>query len=147
MTDSIGAVVAGIDVRIAGAAQGPLAGLTFAAKDLCDVAGYPTAGGNPDWAAYNPVPTRHAWAVQTLLDAGAMLVGKTIAAPGLQCCPWTRDGCNDPGGRPAVGRVDAPGSMCPHDLSVAARHYSGHADHAVSGPKVRPVTGRTEPAP
>ena len=57
---------------------GPLAGLTFAAKDLFDVAGHPTGGGNPDWARHNPVPTRHAWAVQRLLDAGATLIGKTI---------------------------------------------------------------------
>jgi amidase len=78
MTDDIRAFVPGVNMRIAGAAHGPLAGLTFAAKDLFDVAGYPTGGGNPDWAAYNPVPTRHAWAVQTLLDAGATLVGKTI---------------------------------------------------------------------
>jgi amidase len=70
--------VPGPPVRIAGAASGPLAGLTFAAKDLFDVAGYPTGGGNPDWARQNPVPTRHAWAVQTLLDAGAELIGKTI---------------------------------------------------------------------
>ncbi|MCK7491706.1 MAG: amidase family protein [Comamonadaceae bacterium] len=27
--------------------SGPLAGLTFAVKDLFDVAGYPTGGGNP----------------------------------------------------------------------------------------------------
>jgi amidase len=65
-------------VRIAGASSGPLAGLTFAAKDLFDVAGHPTGGGNPDWAKQHPVPTRHAWAVQRLLDAGATLVGKTI---------------------------------------------------------------------
>src|SRR5213075_792196 len=32
----------------------------------------------PDWARANPVPTRHAWAVQQLLDAGATLIGKTI---------------------------------------------------------------------
>ena len=70
--------VAGPALRIAGAASGPLAGLTFAAKDLFDVAGHPTGGGNPDWARQNPVPTRHAWAVQRLLDAGATLVGKTI---------------------------------------------------------------------
>ena len=57
---------------------GPLAGLTFAAKDLFDVAGEPTGGGNHDWARANPVPTKHAWAVQTLLDAGATLIGKTI---------------------------------------------------------------------
>ena len=65
-------------IRIAGAAHGPLAGLTFAAKDLFDVAGHPTGGGNPDWARHHPIPTRHAWAVQRLLDAGATLIGKTI---------------------------------------------------------------------
>jgi amidase len=65
-------------VHIPGAPAGPLAGLTFAAKDLFDVAGHPTGGGNPDWARQNPVPTRHAWAVQRLLDAGATLIGKTI---------------------------------------------------------------------
>jgi len=70
--------VPGPAVRIAGAAGGPLAGLTFAAKDLFDVAGHATGGGNPDWARQNPIPTRHAWAVQRLLDAGATLIGKTV---------------------------------------------------------------------
>jgi amidase len=70
--------VPGSTVRIAGAPGGPLAGLTFAAKDLFDVAGHPTGGGNPDWARQHAVPTRHAWAVQRLLDAGATLIGKTI---------------------------------------------------------------------
>jgi len=70
--------VPGPPIRIAGAPSGPLAGLTFAAKDLFDVAGHPTGGGNPDWARQHPVPTRHAWAVQRLLDAGATLIGKTV---------------------------------------------------------------------
>src|ERR1700676_1542516 len=70
--------VPGPVLRIAGAPGGPLAGLTFAAKDLFDVAGHPTGGGNPDWGRAHPVPTRHAWAVATLLDAGAELIGKTI---------------------------------------------------------------------
>ena len=70
--------VPGTSVRIAGAPGGALAGLTFAAKDLLDVAGHPTGGGNPDWARRNPIPTRHAWAVQRLLDAGATLIGKTV---------------------------------------------------------------------
>src|SRR6201987_4605894 len=78
MPDPINAFVPGPRVRIEGATHGPLRGLTFAAKDLFDVAGYPTGGGNHDWARAHPVPTRHAWAVQTLLDAGATLVGKTI---------------------------------------------------------------------
>lgn len=75
MTDPF---IPGPRIRIDGASGGPLAGLTFAVKDLFAIAGHPTGGGNPDWAGYNPVPTRHAWAVQTLLDAGASLVGKTV---------------------------------------------------------------------
>ena len=78
MSDDSGAFVAGQRFRLAGRPGGPLSGLTFAAKDLFDVAGHPTGGGNPDWAAAHPIPSRHAWAVQTLLDAGADLVGKTI---------------------------------------------------------------------
>ena len=65
-------------MRIAGAPGGPLAGLTFAAKDLFDVAGVPTGGGNHDWPTGRAIPAKHAWAVQTLLDAGATLIGKTI---------------------------------------------------------------------
>ena len=78
MTDAINAFVPGPRVHVTGAPSSPLNGLTFAAKDLFDVAGHPTGGGNHDWARAHPVPTRHAWAVQTLLDAGATLIGKTI---------------------------------------------------------------------
>jgi amidase len=78
MAADINAFVPGQRVHIEGRPSGPLSGLTFAAKDLFDVAGHPTGGGNPDWARANPVPTRHAWAVQRLLDAGATLIGKTI---------------------------------------------------------------------
>src|SRR6266566_809665 len=78
MPDDVNAFVPGPRVHIEGRPGGPLAGLTFAAKDLFDIAGHPTGGGNPDWARTNPVPTRHAWAVQRLLDAGATLIGKTI---------------------------------------------------------------------
>ncbi len=70
--------VPGMAVHLPGKPGGPLSDLTFAAKDLFDVAGHPTGGGNPDWARQNPIPTRHAWAVQALLDAGATLVGKTV---------------------------------------------------------------------
>ena len=78
MPNDINAFVPGPRVEIEGRQGGQLSGQTFAAKDLFDVAGYPTGGGNPDWARSNPIPTRHAWAVQRLLDAGATLIGKTI---------------------------------------------------------------------
>src|SRR5438132_2390706 len=77
-SDDVGAFVPGQRFRIEGRAGGPLAELTVAVKDLFAVAGRPTGGGNPDWARANPVPERHAWAVQTLLDAGATLIGKTV---------------------------------------------------------------------
>ena len=76
--ENIGAFVPGLPVRIDGRKGGPLSGLTFAAKDLFDVAGHPTGGGNPDWAQHNPTPNRHAALVERLLEAGANLVGKTV---------------------------------------------------------------------
>jgi amidase len=78
MPDPTSAFVPGTDIRLAGRPGGSLEGLTFAAKDLFDVAGTPTGCGNPDWAASHPVPTRSAWAVDALLEAGASLAGKTI---------------------------------------------------------------------
>lgn len=78
MAQSNDFLVPGIDVRVNGAPGGPLNGLTFVAKDLFDVAGHPTGAGNHDWARVNPIPTKNAWAVQTLLDAGATLTGKSI---------------------------------------------------------------------
>lgn len=66
------------DFAIAGAVQGPLKGLAFAVKDIFDVAGHVTGGGNPDWLAGHAPAQRHAAAVQALLDAGAAILGKTI---------------------------------------------------------------------
>ena len=57
--------------------SGPLASLAFAAKDIFDVAGHVTGGGNPDWKATHAPAQRTAWVLQTLVDAGATMVGKT----------------------------------------------------------------------
>lgn len=62
---------------IAGAADGPLAGLTFGAKDLYDIAGHVTGCGNPDWARTHPAAALTAPAIHVLLEAGATLAGKT----------------------------------------------------------------------
>ena len=78
MPNPLNAYVAGPRTRIFGAATGKLVGLDFAVKDLIDIAGVPTGGGNPDWPRANAVPTRHAWVVETLLAAGASVIGKTI---------------------------------------------------------------------
>ena len=52
----------------------PLLGVPFAVKDNIDVAGMPTTAGCPDFAY---LPQQTAFVVRCLLDAGAILVGKT----------------------------------------------------------------------
>jgi len=52
----------------------PLLGIPFAVKDNLDVAGVPTTAACP---AYARIPSSSAPAVQKLLDAGALFVGKT----------------------------------------------------------------------
>jgi amidase len=75
--DRVGAFVPGPRVELAGAAEGPLAGLEFAVKDLYDVAGATTGYGNPDWARTHAPAAATAPVVLALLQAGAMLRGKT----------------------------------------------------------------------
>ncbi|QFU15272.1 amidase [Microvirga thermotolerans] len=65
-------------VAVPNAESGPLRGLSFAVKDLFDVAGYPTGAGSPQMLAMSGLKTRTAPTVQKLLDAGARFVGKTI---------------------------------------------------------------------
>jgi allophanate hydrolase len=63
--------------RLAGpdsAALPPLHGIPFAVKDNIDVAGLPTTAACP---AFGYSPARHANCVRRLLDAGAIVVGKT----------------------------------------------------------------------
>jgi amidase len=57
--------------------SGPLSGLTFAVKDIFDVAGYPTGCGNPHMLALSGIKPASASAVQALAQAGATFVGKT----------------------------------------------------------------------
>ena len=60
--------------RTADPASVPLAGLVFAVKDNIDVAGIPTTAACPSFAY---TPAEHAPAVQALVDAGAVVIGKT----------------------------------------------------------------------
>ncbi len=78
----------GEPVRLSGTASGPLACLAFAAKDLFDVAGHVTGGGNPDWARTHGPADATAPVILQLLDAGASLAGKTMTddlACGMFC--------------------------------------------------------------
>ena len=77
MPDQLGAFCGHAELTLPGSPGGPLAGLTFAAKDLFDIAGFVTGAGNPDWLRTHRPATMTAPAVQAVVDAGATLVGKT----------------------------------------------------------------------
>ncbi|NDV86530.1 amidase [Aurantimonas aggregata] len=66
-------------IALSGASEGPLVGLSFAAKDVFDIAGVTAGNGHPDWLRTHAPASRTAPAVQRMLDAGADLAGKTIA--------------------------------------------------------------------
>ena len=63
-----------VDARLAAGDDLPLAGRLVAVTDNIDVAGLPTTAGCPAFA-YRPTVT--ATAVQRLVDAGAIVIGKT----------------------------------------------------------------------
>ncbi|TCN54260.1 allophanate hydrolase [Rhodococcus sp. SMB37] len=65
---------AAVDARVAAGETLPLAGLVVAVKDNVDVAGLPTTAGCPEFA-YTPQTT--ASGISRLLDAGAVVLGKT----------------------------------------------------------------------
>jgi amidase len=120
MEDTAGAFVPGEMFAIEGADDGPLSGLTFAAKDIIDVAGHVTGCGNPDWARSHAPATETAPAIRRCLDAGATFVGKTITeelATGLT-------GENAHYGAPA--NANAPGR-------VAGGSSSGSASAVAAG--------------
>jgi amidase len=75
--DPYGAFCTDTDAFLEGAPGGPLSGLTLAAKDLYDVAGHVTGGGNPDWKRTHGPAAETSWPVAALVAAGATMVGKT----------------------------------------------------------------------
>ncbi|MBU2648603.1 amidase [bacterium] len=58
---------------------GLLSPMTFAVKELYDVKGFVTGAGNSRWKKTHPVASQTAPAVESLLNEGATLIGKTIS--------------------------------------------------------------------
>lgn len=57
--------------------DGPLQGLTVGVKDNFDIAGFKTGAGNPEYEQDQAPASRHAAVVDTLLQRGASIAGKT----------------------------------------------------------------------
>jgi amidase len=105
INDRLGAFCRHTHVEMKGASHGPLVGLTFAVKDIYDVAGHRTGFGSPDWLRTHGPAAQTAPVVQRLLDAGAHLVGKTHTDE----LTWSLTGENAHYGTPV--NVNAPGRI------------------------------------
>ena len=116
--DPLGAFVKVNHVALPGSGNGPLTGLTFAAKDVFDVAGSRTGFGSPTWLNTHPPAERTAPVVQALLNAGADMVGKALTDE----LTYSLNGQNAHYGTPvnpaAPGRI--PGGSSSGSASVVA---------------------------
>ena len=106
-------------LRVDGAPSGPLAGLTFAVKDLFDIAGTVAQCGNPDWGRTHDPAATHADAVSLLLAAGASVKGKTITDE----FAFSIVGENHHYGTPV--NPNAPGRVCGGSSSGSAAAVAG----------------------
>jgi amidase len=121
--DPLGALVPGWEPPAeAHTGEGVLAGLSVVVKDVIDVAGAITGGGNPDWAEAHDPAIRTAPAVTALTRAGASLVGKGQCAElafslsgdnvhfGMPTNPAAPD--RDPGGSTSGPASAVAGGLC-----------------------------------
>jgi amidase len=133
--DPFGAFVADIHVDEKRRDDGPLAGLTFAVKDLFDIAGAATGAGSPEWRRTHGVPASNAPVVDMLLKAGARLVGKTHTDE----MAWSLNGENFHYGTPinpaAPGRV--PGGSSSGSAAAVAGNLVDFAIGSDTGGSVR----------
>lgn len=132
--DPVNAFVDYADVPVPSAPSGPLAGLTFAVKDIFDVAGYPTGSGNPIKRAEG-ARSQNAPVVQKLLDAGARFVGKTHTAE----LAFSLDGRNDHYGTPInpAAPTRVPGGSSSGSASAVAAGLADFALGSDTGGSVR----------
>lgn len=136
-TDPYNAFIDYPDADVTHAASGPLAGLTFAVKDIFDVASYPTGCGNPAKRAESAqaLPQTHAPVVEALLAAGAEFAGKTHTAE----FAFSLDGRNEHYGTPvnpaAPDRV--PGGSSSGSASAVAGGLVDFALGSDTGGSVR----------
>lgn len=124
-----------LEAPIKGASAGPLAGLTAAIKDMYDIKGTKSGGGNPDWLKHAKPATSNASLIQRLLDAGATIVGKTISEEFF----FSLTGANVHYGIPvnprAPGRV--PGGSSSGSAAAAASNACDFAIGSDTGGSVR----------
>ncbi|MCI0144096.1 amidase [Arthrobacter bambusae] len=100
--------------------------MTVAVKDMFDIRGASTSGGSPAWRDAHPPAAANSGAVQRLLDAGASVVGKTVADEFFYSTVGTNAHFGTPLNPHAVGRI--PGGSSSGSASASA---SGACDFAI----------------
>lgn len=130
-----------LDLSYPDADSGPLKGYSVVVKDSYDILGYHTGNGSPDWRETHSPATSTAPAVESLLQAGARVMGKAVmdemaysiegqnfhyGTPVNPCCPDRIPGGSSSGTAVAVaskladvglggdtgGSVRIPASFC-----------------------------------
>lgn len=145
----------------AGRFLGPLHGLPVTVKDCFEVAGLPATNGAPELAAHRPA--RHATAVQRLVGAGAIVLGKTnvpLYSSDLQTFndlhgttrnPW--DPARTPGGSSGGAAVALATGIAALELGsdfAGSLRVPAHATGVCAlkpGPGVVPTGGMLWPGP
>ncbi len=98
----------------AGNDRGPLHGIPIGIKDIIDVAGLPTACGSKRWS-YG-ISCRDADVITHLLEAGALIMGKTVTTPyawidpPITRNPWNLE--RTPGGSSSGSAAAVACGMC-----------------------------------
>ena len=135
MAGPLNAFVPDSNAHLPGSDIGPLSGLTFAAKDIFDIAGHVTGCGNPYWLATHGPAEDNAWVVQQLVDAGAAMVGKTITDELTRGIFGENMHYGTPVNPNAPGRV--PGGSSSGSASAVAGHLVDFALGSDTGGSVR----------
>ncbi len=133
--DPLGAFCRDNHIAVKGEDHGPLQGLTFAAKDLLDVAGARTGFGHPDWLRTHEPAAKTAPSVQRMLDAGATLVGKTLTDELAYSLTGENVHCGTPQNPRAPDRV--PGGSSSGSASAVAGRLVDFALGSDCGGSVR----------
>lgn len=98
-----------------GVDRGPLHGIPVGIKDIIDVQGWPTLAGSPLRAGH--VASQNAPLVDQLIEAGAVILGKTVTTefawidPPVTTNPWNQD--RTPGGSSSGSAAAVAAGMCP----------------------------------
>ncbi|MGA9457448.1 MAG: amidase, partial [Pseudolabrys sp.] len=124
-----------LEAPVRGAETGPLEGLTAVVKDMYDIAGTRTGGGNPEWLAAQKPATQHAAVVEQILAAGATITGKTICDEFFYSIAGVNAHYGTPTNLRAPGRI--PGGSSSGSAAACAANACDFALGSDTGGSVR----------